>query len=151
MSAPGTLSAAAATALGAALLVGGLAGTTVYRYGAVKVYVEEKRPAGESVRLWVPGVLVPAAMTFVPDRHLKKIPPEARRFLPALRVASEELARCPDFRLLEVKSRRQRVSIAKRDGALVIDVDNQDESVHVSIPLRLLASLAEHLEEAATD
>jgi hypothetical protein len=130
--------------LGVSVLAG--AGV-VYQYGAVKVYVEEKRPGGERVRLWVPGVLAPVALKLIPDEELR-LPPEARQWLPALRAAGEELERVDDFTLVEVQDGRAHVRIEKRNGALLIDVVSEDETVHVSIPLRVVLSVARQLESA---
>lgn len=128
--------------LGVSVLAGAGA---VYQYGVVKVYVEEKRPGGERIRLWVPGVLAPVALKLVPDEELR-LPPEARQWMPVLHTASEELRRLPDFTLVEVKNPREHVRIEKRAGALVIDVVSQDETVHVSLPLRVVTSVARELE-----
>ena len=138
-----------ASALLGLLGVSVLAGAgVVYQYGAVTVYVEEKKPGGERVRLWVPGVLAPVALKLVPDEELR-LPPEARRWMPALRAASEELERVEDFTLVDVQDGREHVRIEKRDGALVIDVVSEDETVHLSVPLRVVLSVARELESAS--
>lgn len=144
----GTLSTAAAVALVAALAVVAWAANYIYQAGALEVCVEEKHSGGNRIHLWVPGVVAAVGVKFVPDEHLR-VPPEAREWLPAARVASAELARVPDATLVEVESPRERVRIVKQDGALVIDVDNPEETVHVSVPLLLVASLTEDLEAAA--
>jgi len=138
-----------ASALLGLLGVSVLAGAgVVYQYGAVTVYVEEKKPGGERVRLWVPGVLAPVALKLVPAEELR-LPPEARQWMPALRAASEELERVEDFTLVDVQDGREHVRIEKRDGALVIDVVSEDETVHVSVPLRVVVSVARELESAS--
>jgi len=138
-----------ASALLGLLGVSVLAGAgVVYQYGAVTVYVEEKKPGGDRVRLWVPGVLAPVALKLVPDKELR-LPPEARQWMPALRAASEELARVEDFTLVEVRAPGEHVTIVKRHGALVIDFVSEDETVHVSVPLRVVISVAKELEPAA--
>lgn len=124
------------------------AGTAVYQYGAVEVYVEEKKPGGDRVRLWVPGVLAPLALTLVPDDELRRLPPEARRWMPVARAAAEELRRVEDFTLVEVQDGREHVRIEKRGGALVIDVVSDEETVHVSLPLRVVLSVTRELESA---
>jgi len=131
--------------LGVSLLA---TGAVVYQFGAVEVTVEEKTPEGDRVRLWVPGVLAPVAMQLIPDAELRRLPPEARRFLPAVRAAAEELRRVPDFVLVEVEDGNERVRIEKRHGALVIDVVSDEETVHVSVPLRVVTSVARRLESA---
>ncbi len=137
-----------ASALLGLLGVSVLAGAgVVYQYGAVKVYVEEKKPGGERVRLWVPGVLAPVALKLIPAEELR-LPPEARRWMPALRAAGEELERVEDFILVEVEDGGEHVRIEKRNGALIIDVVSPEETVHLSVPLRVVLSVARQLESA---
>lgn len=138
----------ATAVLGVFVGTAALAGTVVYRYGAVKVTVDEKKPGGDHLRLWAPGAAVPVALKLVPDERLRRVPPEARRWLPVVAAGSEALARCPDGPLVQVESPRERVSIAKRGGALVIEVDTEDETVHVTLPLRVLTAVARELEAA---
>jgi hypothetical protein len=73
----------------------------------------------------------------------------AREFLPAMRIAAEELERIPDGLLVEVSSPREHVLIVKRGGSLVVDVDNAGETVHVSMPLKTVRNLARDLEARA--
>jgi hypothetical protein len=44
--------------------------------------------------------------------------------------------------LVEVTSPHENVSIVKRGDSLVIDVDEANESVHVSVPLKLVSIVA---------
>ncbi len=127
-------------------VVGGL----VYDAGAVRVSVREKQPGGDSIRILAPAAIVPVAMALVPDRVLvKEMPPEARAAIPALKIAVEELGNLPDCTLVEVHGPGEDVSIALRDGALVIDVDSDDEEVHVQIPWSALESAVSHLFSAS--
>lgn len=126
-----------------------LAAGLVYDAGAMRISVREKRPEGDSFRIMVPAAIVPLAIAFVPDRILKQeMPPEARAALPALRIAVEELRNLPDGPLVEVHGPGEDVSIALRDGMLAIDVDSDDEEVHVQVPLGALESAASHLVSA---
>jgi len=133
-----------AVVLGTALL----AGVVIYDAGAIRVQVREKGPGGENIHLLVPAVAVPVALKFVPDDKLREAAREMRPWLPAIKVAAEELARCPDGPFVEVTSAQEKVSITKRGGSLVIDVDNQGETVHVSFPLRILPSIVREFETA---
>lgn len=143
MSLPAHLSVAGAGGLAVAL-----AGAT-YQAGMVRVSVEEKRPDGEHIRLAVPAILIHGGLKLVPDAKLQELPADARRWMPVIRIASAELARCPDGPLVEIRDQNERVTIAKRKGALVIDVDSTDETVHLSVPLRTLALVARELESAS--
>jgi len=120
-------------------------GAFVYHVGAVWVDVREKAPNGEHVRLVVPAVLAPVGAMLVPKAKLQEAPPELQEWLPVIEAASEELAHCPDGPLVEVDSRHEHVRIAKVGGSLVIDVDSDHETVHVSIPLKAVAYTARQL------
>lgn len=114
--------------------------------GFIGVRVHEKKPDGTNLRLYVPAILVPLGVRIAPERDLERAMSHAREFLPAMRVAAEELERIPDGPLVEVDSAREHVLIAKRGGSLVVDVDSDRETVHVSVPLRTVRNLARDLE-----
>ncbi len=125
------------------------AGTVTYRAGAVSVFVHEKRSEGSNVRVILPAVLVRPALSFIPRDKLARHLEEIRSWLPAIRIASRELERCPDGPLVEVESPGEKVSIVKRGDALVIDVDSEEDTVHVAFPLCLVTAVAEKLEDSA--
>lgn len=125
-----------------------MASTVAFGPGMVKVSVEERRPGGERVNLVVPAALLPLGLKCVPDEHLRTASAELRPWLPAIEAATRELARVPDGPLVEVESLGERVSIVKRGGRLVIDVESDEESVHVSVPLKILAAVARELAAA---
>ncbi|MBI2956471.1 MAG: hypothetical protein HYY26_04065 [Acidobacteria bacterium] len=127
------------------LAVGTLAAAT-YRSGLIRVYVEEKQPGGDRVRLIVPAVVVCWGLKLVPEAELREAVADAREWLPAAAIASRELTRYPDASFVEIVSPEERVTIVKRDGALVVDVDSLSETVHISVPLAALAEVAEELE-----
>lgn len=128
------------------VLVGGAA---LYSAGTVRVAVHEKKPGGTNISLALPAAAVPLALKFVPDRRLQNLPPEMRAFLPAIQIAGRELAGYPDVTLVQVENPHEKVSIVKRGGSLVIDVDSRRETVHVSFPLRIVAAVARDLETSA--
>ena len=136
----GTMTAAGAAAL--------LSASLVYDAGAVRVSIQDRSPGGHSFGVIVPAALVSAGMSFVPDKHLQQVPPEAVSFLPALEIAVEELKRVPDGPLVEVEAPGERVSVALRDGTISVDVEAVDESVHVRVPLGLVRSVVRHLRAA---
>ncbi|HEV8383848.1 MAG TPA: hypothetical protein VGQ11_03175 [Candidatus Acidoferrales bacterium] len=117
--------------------------------GIIGVRVHEKKPEGTNLRLYVPAILVPAAMRIAPVRELNRAAMRAKEFLPAMRIAVEELERIPDGPLVEVDSPREHIRIVKSGGSLVVDVDNARETVHVSVPLRMVSNLARDLESRA--
>lgn len=132
----GTLVAAAALALSA---------------GTVHVNVVEKKPDGARINLILPAVLVPVAVKLLPERKRLELAARLGPFLPAVQAASLKLARSEDFSLVEARERNERVSIRVIGGSLFIDVDSDEEIVHVSFPLKLVARLAADLQHLAPD
>jgi len=130
----GTLVAAAALALAA---------------GTVHINVVEKKPGGTRVNLILPAVIIPLGVKLLPERKRLELAARLGPFLPAVRAASLELARTEDFSLVEVRERNERVSVRIVRGSLFIDVDSNEEIVHVSFPLKLVARLAADLEHFA--
>jgi len=140
---PAAVAGGAGTLALAAVMVGG---AFVYDMGAVRVSVQSKKPGGEHIRLIVPAVAAPIAMQFAPKRELQKAMEEAGPYLPAIKIALEELAKCPDGPLVQVTSPHEKVNIAKQGDALVIDVDDEGETVHVSVPLKAAGVVISQLE-----
>lgn len=131
-----------------------LTGTTVvmgavvaYNAGAVRVSVEQKKPGGQRVYLVVPAVAVPPALAFIPADNLQRKAEKLRPWLPAIRIASRELERTPDFVLVEVFDSNEHVRITKRGGSLFVDVNSAQEDVHVEVPLEMVRSMAEKLSD----
>ena len=114
--------------------------------GIITVHVNQKRAEGNNIHLFVPAILVPLGVKFAPQRELERVMRRSKEFMPALRIAAEELDRMPDCVLVEVKSPREYVHIEKSGGSLLVDVDNDRESVHVSVPLKMVRSVARDLE-----
>jgi hypothetical protein len=127
-----------------------LTAAVVYNTGAIRVDVREKKPHGDHVRLWVPAIVLPIGVHVVPKDKLQEAAEKVRPWLPTIKAASEELARCPDGPLVEVDSKREHVRIAKLGGSLVIDVDDPGETVHVSLPIKMIGYTASQLASSDT-
>lgn len=123
-----------------------LAGAYVVHEGAIRIQVDQQSAKGSHLHLLVPAALVPAAMMFVPEATLREAATRARPWLPAVRAATEGLARQPDCDLLEVRSANEHVHVAKRGALLVVEVESLRETVHVSVPLRTINGVAHRLE-----
>lgn len=123
-----------------------LAGAYVVYEGAIFIQVDPQGAKGSHLHLLVPAALVPAAMMFVPEATLREAATRAHPWLPAVRAATEGLARQPDCDLLEVRGAGEHVHIAKRGALLVVDVESLRETVHVSVPLRTIIRAAHRLE-----
>jgi hypothetical protein len=135
-----TVAGGAGTLFLAAAVMGG---AFIYDMGAVSIRVQGKKPGGENIRLILPAAVAPVGVWLVPKKELREAAREAGPYMPAVMAAADELARCPDFTLVEVNSPHEKVRIAKQGGHLVIDVDDANETVHVSVPLdaaRLVAA-----------
>jgi hypothetical protein len=133
------------TVLGGALAILVAGGVVVYNEGAVRVDVREKTPNGEHTHLVVPAAILPVAARLAPRSKLKDARREIGPWLPTIKVASEELARCPDGPLVEVDSNREHVRIYKLGSSLFIAVDSEEETVHVSFPLEAAADTVSQL------
>jgi hypothetical protein len=138
--------------LAALYIVGSLAVivTLAYSMGTVAVSVYEKKPNGGQVYVPVPAAVIPLGLRLAPADDLANAATEVRPWLPAIKVASEELAHCPDTTLVEVTNPTEKVAITKSGNSIVIDVDSPEERVHVSVPLGtayMVASQLERLDE----
>jgi hypothetical protein len=133
------------TVLAGAFGVLTLGAVVVCNEGAVRVDVQEKARNGEHVHLIVPAALGPVAAWLVPRNKLGDARHQIRQWLPTIKAASEQLARCPDGPLVEVDSHREHVRIYKQGGSLFIYVDSEDETVHVSFPLEAAADTVSQL------
>lgn len=120
----------------------GLSIVTVLSTSWLVVYVHEKN---EGWRLMVP------APVFLADIALRiggaqaeqvDLPPEALEFLPMLRPIVDELAKAPDFEMIRVEEPGQNVSVRKVGQNFEVSVLEDDQTVHVTIPLAALEAAA---------
>ncbi len=116
--------------------------------GMITVRVQEHQPNGSHVFVVAPAMLVPIGMRFVPKERLQEIGSELRPYLPTIRVALEELSKSDDVTFVEVNAPSEHVRVAKHWGALVVDVNDAGETVHVSVPIRAARSAIERLARA---
>jgi hypothetical protein len=126
----------------------GTAGVITYNAGAVRVSVDEKKAKGEHVHLFVPAIVIPVAMGFIPAKHFHVHDKDVHQWLPLLKAVSEELDRCPDATLVEVSSPDEHVKISKLGNSMFIDVDDAGETVHVSFPVGVVQTVVNKLETA---
>ncbi len=127
------------------LLLFTLAGAAFISVGTVYVSVQEKGSDGFNITIPLPVNLASIALSFIPEEDLEEIRAEIGPWMPVIEVVLAELARCPDGPLVEVENARETVTIVKRGGKLVIDVDTRDETVHVSVPIRGVEKLVRQL------
>ncbi len=128
----------------------GLAGAGVLcSEGLVQVKVIEKAPQGHHIEVIAPAMLAPIAVRLAPQRGLEQAAREIGPNMPVIRATLAGLRDADDFVLVEVKEPYARVHVAKSGGSIVVDVDDADETVHVSAPIRAISSTVERLAAAA--
>jgi hypothetical protein len=117
--------------------------------GMISVNVETRQPEKHHVYVIAPAMLVPIGMRFVPKEHLADSAREIQPWMPTIRAAMDALGESEDITFVEVKEPGQNVRVAKSGGSIVVDVDDNDETVHVSTPIRAMASAMEELAAAS--
>jgi hypothetical protein len=125
-------------------LVGGAA---LCSEGFIYLNVQEKQPGGTHVNVLVPAALVPTTLRFVP-KHNFAASHELRTALPIIDAAIPALNDCPDGVLVEVIDPGEHVLVTKRGGSIVVDVNDAEDTVHVSVPLRAAQSAIHQIAEA---
>jgi hypothetical protein len=124
-----------------------VAGVYTFHEGVMRV--DEDHYDGRHVHVWIPAVIVPVALHFVPSRHFERPLEQAGPWLPTLRELTKQLKRYPEADFVEVEGGRQHVHIRTHQGKLLIDVTEPDETVHVACPLVMMEDIARELEAKA--
>jgi len=130
-------------------LVVALATAAVHREGTLEVDIRGGGPHGERFSVQIPGLFVRGALTLLPSRAFTcNLDPDAEPWLEFAHRLAVELDRIPDVTLVEVEGRHERVFIRKEGADLIVDVEDRDESVHISIPLSTVRAVVGKLEPA---
>lgn len=117
--------------------------------GLVHVDVREKQPQGHHIRVLAPALIAPIGVFFAPKADLADASAQIRPYLPVIRATLDGLRETDDVTLVEVNEPDQHVRVAKEGGSIVVDVDDAEDTVHVSTPIRAIASTVEQLAAAA--
>jgi hypothetical protein len=117
--------------------------------GMISVNVETRQPEKHHVFVVAPAMLVPVALHFVPKDRLGEHAREVQQWLPTIRAALDALSESNDITFVEVKEPEQNVRVAKSGGSIVVDVNDNDETVHVSTPIRAMSGAIEELAAAS--
>lgn len=125
-----------------------VAGAALSSEGFIAIKVHEKAANGTHLTLIVPAAIVPATLHFVRKEDLKEAGRDIRPYLPIIDAAIPALEDCPDGVLVEVKDPGEHVLIQKVGGSVVIDVNDHEDIVHVSVPLRAAQSSIHQIAEA---
>lgn len=127
------------------VLVGGAA---VSSEGFIHVKVHEQQPDGTNINLFVPAALATTALHFVPVHDLKeRDSQELRQCLPIIDAAIPALRDAPDGVLVEVTDEHDHVLVQKLGGSVVVDVNDDEDVVHVAVPLRAAQSAIHEIAE----
>jgi len=116
--------------------------------GLVEVQVVERRPQVHHVYVIAPAMLAPIAVHFAPQKDLSHAAAEIRPWMPTIRAALDQLRETDDMTLVEVKEPGEHVRVAKEGGSIVVEVEDKDDTVHVSTPIRAISSTIEQLAAA---
>jgi hypothetical protein len=123
--------------VGATLLVAG----SVVAHGVVTVNVQESKQGGTHLYLPVPADLLYLGMDLLPvlDQHddLARTRREIGPWAPVALAAMQSIEDCPDAVLVDVESHGQTVKIVKVGRSIEIDVHDQGDDVHISLPAHL--------------
>lgn len=125
-----------------------VAGAALSSEGFIHVRVHEKHQGGDNVFVIVPAAVMPIAAHFMPQENLSEASQNIRPYLPVIDAAIPALEDCPDGVLVEVTDSDEHVLVSKSGGSLVVDVNDHDETVHVSLPLRAAQSTIHQIAEA---
>ena len=117
--------------------------------GMIEVNVVVRQPEAHHVYVVAPAMLVPIGMRFAPQKDLSRAAAQIQPWLPTIRTALDQLRESDDVTLVEVKEPDQHVRVAKDGGSIVVDVQDKDETVHVSTPIRAISSTIEQLAASA--
>jgi hypothetical protein len=113
--------------------------------GMIEVKVVERQPEVHHVYVIAPAMLVPIGMRFAPQRDLSRAAVQIRPWMPTIHAALDQLRESDDVTLVEVKEPGEHVRVAKEGGSIVVDVQDENETVHVSTPIRAISSTIEQL------
>jgi len=117
--------------------------------GVISVNVRTRQPEKHHVFVVAPAMLVPIAMHFVPKVRLAEPAREIQPWMPTIRASLDALNESDDITFVEVKEPGQKVRVTKSGGSIVVDVDDENETVHVSTPIRAMESAIEELAAAS--
>jgi hypothetical protein len=117
--------------------------------GMIEVKVVERQPEVHHVYVIAPAMLIPIGMHFAPQRELSHAAAQIQPWMPTIHAALDQLSESDDVTLVEVKEPGEHVRVAKRGGSIVVDVEDKDDTVHVSTPIRAISSTIEQLAASA--
>lgn len=115
-------------------------GTMLCSEGFMDIKVHEKRENGTNFSIILPAALVPATLAVIPNNHLAQASQQLQPYMPLFDAVLPALEECPDGVLVEVTDPHEHALITKEGGSVNVDVNDSNEVVHVSVPLRAALS-----------
>jgi hypothetical protein len=119
--------------------------------GMIEVNMVERQPEAHHVYVLAPAAVVPMAVHFIPSHEFGHASAELQPWMPTIRAALDQLREVDDVTLVDVTEPGQHVVVAKKGGSVVVDVNDRDETVHVSAPIRAISSTIEQVAAASHD
>jgi hypothetical protein len=135
----------------------GIAGVTaagvglICSEGMIEVNVVERQPEAHHVYVLAPAAIVPMAVHFIPSHEFGHASAELQPWMPTIRAALDQLREVDDVTLVDVTEPGQHVVVAKKGGSVVVDVNDRDQTAHVSAPIRAISSTIEQVAAASHD
>lgn len=115
-------------------------GTMLCSEGFMSIKVHEKRTNGTNLSIVLPAAIVPATLAVIPNNHLAQASQQLQPYMPLFDAVLPALEECPDGVLVEVTDPHEHALITKQGGSVNVDVNDSNEVVHVSVPLRAALS-----------
>ena len=125
-----------------------LLGAVVLKDGMVVVDFKDRT---DNSRVFVPVPLsfVNLGLKMLPNEKLHEANLKLAGCEQYLQAASDHLMELPDVKFVEVKTPREKFELQKRGSHLVLDLDTEDQQVHISVPIRGMKKVAQNLAEIA--
>lgn len=126
-----------------------LAVATAYTFheGVIRVDVDEAKAGGSHIHFWVPATMVGVGMRIVPRHAVEQAARKSREVLPALHALAKELRNYPDATLVEVTQGQDHVRVGTEHGKLRVDVNGDEGTVHLMLPLETIQDVTTRLED----
>ena len=107
----------------------------------MRVEFQQKQAGRRRPELTIPAALIPWGLEIMPDEALEEATADLKPFLPALLAASDEFEELPDFVLVGMQNSRERIRIEKRGENVLVDVESEHETFHLSLPVETIHSV----------
>jgi len=121
-------------------------GVAIHHAGFIVIDVHDKAN-GKRVFAPVPMLFVNLALDVVPEQRLARLSSRLKDKDEWVAAVTRELIECPDGTFVEIESREDQVSVAKKGGNILIDVNSRKEEVHLRFPIRSTAKAVARIAE----